>query len=233
MASPLIEAGGAILLCDFFPLSPIIKLSSKFNLVYASWPWSYMPEQTKAFPLQSAVMPTPQSPPFEIIDRSPKAIEGIYRQYLNPVYRYLLLRLSNPTDAEDLTSQVFLAVLEGLPRYRSQGFFSAWLFSIARRKVADFYRQHPQNASQDLDENHPAPEMDVLAQVIQHEDQMALLERVAALPEGDRELLRLRFAARLSFDEIAQLLNRKPSAVKMALYRLLERLESQMEARHA
>lgn len=55
---------------------------------------------------------------------------------------------------------------------------------------------------------------------------------IAALPEEERELVRLRFAARLSFDEIAAVLGKKTSAVKMALYRLLGRMEKQLEASH-
>ncbi len=58
-----------------------------------------------------------------------------------------------------------------------------------------------------------------------------LAELVAALQDGERELLGLRFAAGLSFAEMASLLKRKESAVKMSLYRLLERLERQLEAK--
>ncbi len=164
--------------------------------------------------------------------REPAAFAELYRCYLNPVYRYLYTKTSNPADAEDLTSQTFLAALEGLPRYRHQGHFSAWLFAIARRKAADFYRTRPAQASLDTAENLPNGAEDPLGTLIQAEDLQALAKQVRRLPEDDQELLRLRFAARLDFNEIATLLNRKPSAVKMALYRLIERLENQMEVSH-
>jgi RNA polymerase sigma-70 factor (ECF subfamily) len=60
---------------------------------------------------------------------------------VTPVYRYLYKWLGNAKDAEDLTSQVFIDVLEGLVRYRERGNFAAWLFTIARRKVIAVYRQ--------------------------------------------------------------------------------------------
>ncbi len=165
-------------------------------------------------------------------DRSPAAFGAIYRVYLAPVYRYLLARVGSPADAEDLTSQVFLAALEGLPRYQHKGFFAAWLFSIARRKAADYFRRRAVEAPLNPESDPPSPEADLLSQIIHQENIERLTRRVARLPDDDRELLRLRFAARLSFDELAVVLGRKTSAVKMSFYRLLERLETDMEANH-
>ncbi len=72
--------------------------------------------------------------------QEPGAFAGLYDRYLKPVYRYFFLRLGNRPEAEDLTSQVFLAALESLPGYRRGSPFRAWLFGIARRKLADYYR---------------------------------------------------------------------------------------------
>ena len=157
----------------------------------------------------------------------PRAFAALYHKYLGPVYRYLYAHSGEQSAAEDLTSQVFLAALEGLGRYRHQGSFAAWLFGIARRKVVDAYRARPQAPLEDYEERLCSDE-DPLAQAIQSEEMRCLAEKLAGLYEDERDLLRLRFAAGLSFDEIAGLLERKPSAVKMSLYRLLERLRGQM-----
>ncbi len=162
--------------------------------------------------------------------RDPAAFALLYRRYLARVYRYLYTRTGNPADAEDLTSQVFLAALERLERYRPAGHFAAWLFSIARRKAADHYRaSRPETALEALPE--PAGMgNDPLSQMVQEEDLRRLAAALAGLEADEQELLRLRFAAGLDFKEIARLLGRKTSAVKMATYRLLERLERRLEA---
>jgi RNA polymerase sigma-70 factor (ECF subfamily) len=163
--------------------------------------------------------------------RDPGAYAELYDRYLNPVYRYFFLRLGSQPEAEDLTSQVFLAALESLPGYRRGSSFRAWLFGIARRKLADHYRlRRPQVSLQQVGDL-PAAHEPVLAHLARSEQLGELAKLVAALQDSERELLGLRFAAGLSFPEMASLLKRKESAVKMSLYRLLERLERQLEAK--
>lgn len=165
--------------------------------------------------------------------KDPSAFNGaftiLYERYLPQIYRYLYFKVSSPADAEDLTAQVFLAALEGLPGYHFAGSFRGWLFGIARRKAADFYRKGVPQARLEQAANFPIPTESPLALVAQTETLRSLIGLIAHLDEDDQELLRLRFAAGLGFAEIAGLTRRKESAVKMALYRLLDRLEHQME----
>ncbi len=69
------------------------------------------------------------------------AFDVLYRRYVTPVYRYCYARTNSVADAEDLTTQTFLACMEGIQRYRGRGSFSAWLFGVARHKCADFHRE--------------------------------------------------------------------------------------------
>lgn len=170
----------------------------------------------------------------DLIERArqdPAAFAALYDRYLPHVYRYLYTRVSTPADAEDLTSQVFLTALEAMRTFRP-GSFRAWLFGIARRKAADYYRRRAPQVSLEQAAGLAFEQSSLLAQVIHNEALHRLCSSVNRLAEDERELLRLRFAARLSFAEIAQVLGKKESAVKMALYRLLDRLEAQMEANH-
>lgn len=165
--------------------------------------------------------------------QDPQAFAGLYDRYLPVVYRYLYARIGDPAEVEDLTSQVFLDALRAFPRYRHNGHFAAWLLSIARRKAADHYRKHFSQVSIEQVGGVYSAEPNPLAQVVYKDELYRLSELVAELAEEERELLRLRFAARLNFVEMAGLLKRKESAVKMALYRLLKRLQAQLEAEDA
>ncbi len=192
-----------------------------------------MTNPLQTFTIQSGAMQTQENSLPAGFDRSPAAFAELYRQYLTPVYRYLYFKVGSPAEAEDLTSQVFLAAWEALPGYRHQGHFSAWLFSLAQRKAADYYRcRSPQTSLEAGEIDLPAPEADLLSGFIHQEELHRLGLLIAGLSDEERELIRLRFAAGLSFDEMAIVLGRKLSAVKMALYRLLERLETQLEASH-
>jgi RNA polymerase sigma-70 factor (ECF subfamily) len=163
--------------------------------------------------------------------RDPRAFEQLYRLYVQPIFRYLYSRIGSQSEAEDATAQTFLAALEALDHYHQEGHFAAWLFAIARRKAADYFRllqrQVPLEEAQDV-----SKDADLLQHVIQTERTTALAKLIASLPEDERELIRLRYVAELSFAEIGRLLSCSEDAAKKSLYRLLARLQSQMEVYH-
>src|SRR5438876_5445333 len=72
-----------------------------------------------------------------------EALSMLYRQFLSGVFGYIAARVPDRTTAEDLTSEVFLKVVEGVGRLRAEdeASFAAWLFQIARMTVAGYYRQ--------------------------------------------------------------------------------------------
>jgi RNA polymerase sigma-70 factor (ECF subfamily) len=163
---------------------------------------------------------------------SATALAAIYDAYARRIYRYCCSRVGNAAEAEDLTAQTFLKVIEALPRYRHRGQFTAWIFQIARNNALDFFRR---NHHQPLDEdNFDLPVTDgALDEVIDRQAIAALRRHLRALDEGERELLRLRFVAGLTYTEIAALLGRKEDAVRKAVQRVTRQLYWQMEANHA
>jgi RNA polymerase sigma-70 factor, ECF subfamily len=160
--------------------------------------------------------------------RDPEAFAALYRSYLPPVYLYLYSRLGSVHDAEDITTQVFIDVLEGLSanHYRAGGCFSAWLFTIARRRLVDFYRQRPTVPLGEIQTTEPG----LLAALEKSDDLKRLTHLLSQLDEEKQELLRLRFSARLGFAEISSLDGRSEAAVKMVVYRTLDFLREQWEA---
>ncbi len=165
----------------------------------------------------------------ETARRDGQALAALYRRWVGPVYRYLHQWVGNAADAEDLTSQVFIEMLERLASYQERGNFAAWLFTIARRKAIAQYRRQQHHLLLDEDRNRDVREEDPLEGV----ERRAALERVAGLiaklEDEQQELLRLRFAASLTYGEIAILLGRSEASVKMAIHRLLHKLHTEWE----
>jgi len=177
-----------------------------------------------------------ESPPIETdallvqeAQRRPAAFAAIYARYVGPVHRYIYSRIGNRSDAQDLTSEVFTEALRALPAYRERGLFPAWLFSIARHKVTGHHRQTHPAQSLDAETGAPSQHPDPLSQALKHEALTELKERLARLDEDERELLRLRYAAGLTYREIGELLDKREAAVKMVVHRLLRRLHDEWE----
>lgn len=159
---------------------------------------------------------------------NPRVFGELYKLYVNQVFRYLYSRIGNVHEAEDITAQTFLIAFECFDGFHQDGHFASWLFTIARNKAMDHFRQ--QKNTSFIDEVADIPiENDPLHRVIQSEQMAVLSKIIQALPEEDRELLRLRFLAAMSFPEIAHFLHRNEEAVKKSIYRLLARLHSQLE----
>jgi RNA polymerase sigma-70 factor, ECF subfamily len=181
--------------------------------------------------LTAAASPSGVSP-----EQSQRAFADLYRQYAAPVYRYAYSRVGNQADAEDVTAQTFTEALAGLDRYREQGTFAAWLFTIAARRIVDHYRQSrpqlPLDALSALSAVHAlnADGRSPLSQAIHNETMAELTRLVSQLPDEKQELLRLRFAAELTYAEIGGIVGRSEAAVKMAVNRLLRQLETALTA---
>jgi RNA polymerase sigma-70 factor (ECF subfamily) len=180
-------------------------------------------------PIRFRLSPEEEARQIRAARLDPQAFGGLYDRYAPSIYRYLMSRLGNVEEARDVTSQTFLAAFERFPRYRHNGFFSAWLFSIARSKFVDHLRKAA-NRTEKLPDGHPDQRVDLLQQVVESERVSELKRLISSLTDDEQELLRLRFVAELSFGEMAALLQRNEEAVKKSVYRLLARLQSQLEA---
>jgi RNA polymerase sigma-70 factor (ECF subfamily) len=154
-----------------------------------------------------------------------QAISALYEMYVDAIYRYVLYRVPTAEDAEDLTAEVFLRMVEGLPKYQITSVpFEAWLYRIAAARIADFYRRrkrHPQVAlPETLTDYRTLPEDQV-----QHDQEIANLRSILNQFNADEQtILILRFVERKSHQEVASILGKSTNAVKAAQHRALIRL---------
>jgi RNA polymerase sigma-70 factor (ECF subfamily) len=152
--------------------------------------------------------------------KDPQAFEDLYRKYVDRVYVYLLARTGSREEAEDLTSQTFLAALEGISSYRRQGSFAAWIFSIARRKLIDHYRR-PKHVPLELAESSDSN----LEDVIDLRLTMQQISRAFLNIAPDRvEAVCLRIFGQLSAAETGQILSKSEGAVRNLVYRALQEI---------
>ncbi len=156
--------------------------------------------------------------------KEPKAFDDLYRRYVNRIYAYHLVRTGSREEAEDLTSQTFLAAIEGLRGYRRQGSFPVWLFSIARRKLADHYRE---KSPLPLDLSEAA--VFGLEEAVDHRLRLQQVSAALQSIEPDRvEALSLRVFGQMNTSEISRLLSRSEGAVRNLVYRALQDLRTKL-----
>ncbi len=158
-------------------------------------------------------------------------VDALYQQQAHMVLGYLYRRLPNLADAEDVLADVFLAALRQCADGDEPG--PGWLLLVARRRVADFYRERqrtpiayesPPGASlADVEDTRPQPE----AAMIRAEDQREIAALIAQLPEDQREALALRFGAGLRAPQIAEALGKSDEATRAILSRAVRRLRKE------
>jgi len=159
-----------------------------------------------------------------------EAFGQLYDAYVERVYRYIYFRVTDDQTTEDLTSQVFLKAWEHLDRYKPGGSpFIAWLYTIARNAVIDFYRTRKQTVPLEevgalaLDEEALDDRMD------RQFDVMALRTGMQQLTEEQQQVLTLKFIAKLSTQEVAHMMGKREGAVRALQMRALQTLAKYME----
>ena len=153
-----------------------------------------------------------------------EAFAELYRRHLARVYRYHAAHVGNAKDAEDLTSQTFIAALEGIRSFRGTGSFAAWILGIASRKRLMFFRGNKGEIPLEEAIHYPSrdlPTDKAAAQRIQLESVSRALRQISP----DRaEALILTYFGGLSHAEAGRVLNKSEAAVKMLISRGLQDL---------
>jgi RNA polymerase sigma-70 factor (ECF subfamily) len=163
----------------------------------------------------------------EAAQRDTSRFADLYEQNFYRVYAYVVRRVGDRHQAEDLTSDVFREALAGIQKFEWRGVpFSAWLLSIASRIVADYWKRSGRESGNPLAQ----PDADAPAGI---ERSAILFQLVDRLPEAQFRVIHLRFVEQKSIREIALELGRSEGAVKQLQLRAIENLRAQMEGGHA
>jgi RNA polymerase sigma-70 factor (ECF subfamily) len=145
-----------------------------------------------------------------------QASAQLYEAYFDKIYRYIAMRIRNEMEAEDMTQQVFMKMLQSISSYKSKGVpFSSWIYRIAHNQVIDFFRQQSKKATVDI-EGLPLPSVgdDPQHMVEKQIDIDDLKKATKQLTAAQQEVLSLRFAGELSIAECADVMGKSEGAIK-------------------
>jgi RNA polymerase sigma-70 factor, ECF subfamily len=167
---------------------------------------------------------------------SPEAISDLYAAFHQSIYRYLYYRTSDFQTAEDLTSEVFLKMVQFLPLYRrDNSVFQAWLFQIARNLAIDHYRRSSTHPVLPLEENLDSDSLDLDQTVDFNFNCEELAQALGKLNDVQRDVLLLRFIEGIPIAETARILHKSEDAIKALQRRglaVLRVLFTQQEVTH-
>jgi RNA polymerase sigma-70 factor (ECF subfamily) len=158
------------------------------------------------------------------------AFGELYERYFDRIYSYIYYRTGNIHDAEDLTAKVFFRAIQHIGNYKDQGGpFSAWLYSIARNLLANWYRDNSKRIMIPIDavaqqQITDGPELQ--SELVENRE--ALLAAIRRLPEDRQELLILKYVNKQSNAEIGQILGRSEGAIKSLYHRTLLSLRNDL-----
>lgn len=158
------------------------------------------------------------------------ALSALYTDLHPRVLRYLWA--SEPNEGEDLASEVWIDVAEGLGRFKgNEHDFRRWVFTIARRRLIDLRRQRGRRrtdlATTETLDGHPAS-ADVESEAIANLTAGAALARLGILPPDQAEVVLLRVLGGFSVKEVASMMGKPQGTVKVLQHRALARLAANL-----
>ena len=145
-----------------------------------------------------------------------EAFTQLYESHFAKIFRYVVLKIGNQAEAEDMTQQVFVRAYESIGSYQWQGVpFTAWLFRIAHNQMVDYVRKQSKKQTVSLDESLPIPDDSDLEHEVEVKIEMEKVVLAAKqLTKAQREVVSLRFAGGLTITETAKAMRKSEGAIK-------------------
>lgn len=171
-----------------------------------------------------------------------EAFGAIYDAHVTRIYRFVLLKLGNPGDAEDLTHEVFLAAWRTIRTYEARNGIrlTSWLYRIAGNRVIDHYRSEKRNIS--LDELIAGNTLPIelvssgganLVKALSHKmDLQEVMGAVQDLTGDQQDVIIMRFIEDLTPDEVGAAIGKSAAAVRLIQHRALEKLKGALNMKN-
>jgi RNA polymerase sigma-70 factor (ECF subfamily) len=160
------------------------------------------------------------------------AFGEIYHCYFGRVYTYLRVVLRDEHLAEDIAQEVFVRAYKALDRYEQRAQpFRAWLFTIARNRALDHLRRQGHGDPRDPQDLVALRDAAPLPGEAENGGWLAdadLMSAVQCLPLAQRQVLILRFAFDLSAEQVAEVVDSTPEAIRALQYRALRLLRQRL-----
>jgi RNA polymerase sigma-70 factor (ECF subfamily) len=158
------------------------------------------------------------------------ALEELYLLHFDRIYSYLHMSVGNRHDAEDLTTQTFVKMLESIGRFRWRAApFSAWLFRIAHNLAMDHFRAHRRwQPEEDVPEPPGSAEPSAEHEAMHAIGRQSMLKLIENLSPEQQQVLTLKFVFNFSNGEVATILGKTEGAIKSLQHRALVSLQKQV-----
>jgi RNA polymerase sigma-70 factor (ECF subfamily) len=162
----------------------------------------------------------------ELSKHNPEGFRPLYDYYYKPVFFFIFNRIGEKEVTADITSQVFLKVLQNIKRYQHKGLpFSAWLYRIAINEVNDFFRDQAKHRYVAIEESKlQFLQADLTEEFSLEHLQVRLEELLQRLKPEELNIIELRYFESRPFKEVAAILNISEVHAKVKTYRILDKL---------
>src|SRR4051794_8833105 len=158
------------------------------------------------------------------------ALEELYLIHFDRIYSYLHVSVGNRQDAEDLTTQTFLRMLESIGKFRWQAApFSAWLFRIAHNLAMDHFRANKRvQPEEDVPEPIGSEQLSAEIEAMRSIGRQSMLQMIEDISPEQQQVLTLKFVFSFGNAEVASILGKTEGAVKSLQHRALAALQKKL-----
>ena len=169
----------------------------------------------------------------------PAAVVELYNTYFDRIYSLVFNQVGRDQDvAQDIVQETFLAALKSAGKFRGRSKIYTWLYSIASKKVADFYRRQKREAKYQTEPTNNAVELaptsdseSLILSTLEFEvTHRAVQETLSSLPWHYRQVLLLKYVEEMPVSEISQIVGRSPKSIEGLLTRARRELRAKLTA---